>query len=83
MRNCFAVWSEVLYKGGHCILVLDNSYCTKFGMPLTEALIKIAVEEVGGFKHLGSFEDPIPNERRVRPYHNGSKVEIIVVLRKY
>jgi len=83
MRNCFMTWSEVLHKGGHCVLVLDNSNSKKYNMPLTEALIKIAVEEVGGYKHIANFEDPIPNERRVRRYHNGSKTEIIIVLRRY
>jgi len=82
MRNCFKTWLQVLFKDGHCILVLDNSYSKKYKMPLTEALIKIAVNEVGGYKHIANFEDPIPNDRRVRRHHNGSKSEIIVVLKR-
>ena len=83
MRNCFITWLEVLHRGGLCVLVLDNSISKKYNMPLTEALIRIAVEEVGGYKQIASFEDPIPNERRVRRYHNGSKTEIIIVLKRY
>ena len=83
MRNCFIIWSDTLHKGGDCVLVLDNSTSKKYEMPLTEALIKIATEEVGGYKHIATFEDPIPNERRVRRHHVGSKTEIIIVLRRY
>jgi hypothetical protein len=46
MHNCFKSWLEVLYKDGHCVLVLDNSYSKKYKMPLTEALIKIAVNDL-------------------------------------
>lgn len=82
MCNCFKAWSEVLFKDGYCVLVLDNSYSKKYKMLLTDVLIKIAVNEVGGYKHIANFEDPIPNDRRVRRHHNGSKTEIIVVLRR-
>ena len=82
MHNCFQAWLEVLYKDGYCVLVLDNSYSKKYKMSLTEALIKIAVDEVGGYNHIVNFEDPIPNDRRVRRHHNGSNYEIIVVLKR-
>lgn len=82
MSSCFKAWLEVLPKGGHCVLVLDNSYSKKYKMPLTEAMIQIAVDVVGGYKHIANFEDPIPNDRRVRRHHNGSKYEIIVVLKR-
>lgn len=82
MRNCFMTWSEVLHPGGNCVLVLDDSISKKYNMPLTDALIKIAVEEVGGYKHIASFSDPIPDERRVRRNHNGSNTEILIALRR-
>ncbi len=82
MRNCFITWLEVLDAGGNCVLVLDDSVSKKYKMPLTDALVKIAVEEVGGYKHIASFSDPIPNDRRVRRNHNGSNTEIVVALRR-
>jgi hypothetical protein len=51
-------------------------------MPITEALINIAVNEVKGYKHVTNYEDPIPKDRRVRRHHKGSKSEIVVVLKR-
>lgn len=82
MYNCFKTWRNVIYKGGHCVLVLDDSNSKKYKIPITEALIKIAVYEVGGYKHIANFEDPIPKDRRVRRHYSGSKSEIIVVLKR-
>ncbi|MDC6385379.1 hypothetical protein D2V93_02890 [Flagellimonas taeanensis] len=82
MRICFRTWLDVLVENGKCVLVLDDSYSKKYELSLIDTIIKIACEEVGGYRHLGNFEDKIPNERRVRRNHSGSKSEIIVVLEK-
>ena len=83
MTSCFRTWSDVLGKNSHCVLVVDNSISKIYDLTLADALIKIAVQEVGGYKHIATFQDPIPNERRVRRHHKGSNTEIIIVLKRY
>lgn len=82
MRNCFEVWLDILEAKGNCVLVLDNSYSKQYDMPLVDALIEIAANEVCGYRHISNYEDPIPNDRRVRRHHSGSNSEIIVFLKR-
>lgn len=82
MEKCFKTWLSFLKDNGKCVLVFDNSFSKKYKMPLVDAIVEIACNKVGGYRHLGNFEDEIPNERRVRRNHAGSKSEIIVVLEK-
>lgn len=82
IKKCFVTWHQVLKSNGYCVLVLDDSYSRKYGMPLTDALIQIATVEVGGYKYINSVKNPIPGNRRVRRHHKGSKSEIIIILKR-
>lgn len=82
MEKCFKTWIEFLKDKGKCVLVFDNSFSKKYQVPLVDVIVDIACNKVGGYKHLGNFEDEIPDERRVRRNHTGSKSEIIVILEK-
>lgn len=82
MRKSFALWRELLPRGGHCIMIVGDSWCNAYDTDLPKALMTIAQKEVGGFKCTGSYADRIPGIRRVRRSYTGNSSETILVLKK-
>lgn len=80
-RSCLTLWQEALIPNGKCILVLGDTHCRKYNMPLPDAIAQIATQEIGGYSVLWKYSEPIPNDRRVRRGYCGNLMETILVLR--
>ncbi|MGA9627721.1 MAG: DNA methyltransferase [Bryobacteraceae bacterium] len=80
MRQCFKRWKTVLKPQKYCILVVGDGSSEVQGANLPEIISGIATDEVGGYVHVYSHAEAIPNERRVRRGLTGSTSETVVVL---
>lgn len=81
MKSCFAKWRTDLKANGYCILVVGDGSSQVQDANLPEIISHIATHEVGGYTHVSSHTESIPNERRVRRGLTGSTSETIVILR--
>ena len=75
-------WKKYLKVSGKCILILGDSFCKSYNLDLPEAIEKIAIEEVKGYKLLFKMRNLIPDKKRVRKNLRGNKYETILVLEK-
>ena len=82
MRACLRRWRDVLTPAGICVVVLGDNICRQYGLPLPDAVAKVATKEVGGYSVVSQETDPIPNERRSRRNCRGNLSETVLVLRK-
>ena len=80
MRSCLKLWSRELPPNGRCVLVLGDTWSRVYKMFLPDLVIKIATDDVGGYKLQAKYSDEIPTIRRVRRAYRGSEMETIVVL---
>lgn len=83
MKSCFSKWRTDLKANGYCILVVGDGSSEVQDGNLPEIISRIATHEVGGYTHVSSHTESIPNERRVRRGLTGSTSETIVILRNH
>lgn len=81
MRQCLRRWRDVLKVSGKCVLVVGDKASKTYKMPLADAIIKIALQEVGGYLLEHKYKDSIPDIRRVRRNCRGSLSETIIILK--
>ena len=82
MKACLKKWKTVLQENGKCILFLGDNYSKKYQMSLPDAIEKIAVTEIGGYRLIFKHISIIPQIRRIRRNYQGNKEETILVLEK-
>jgi hypothetical protein len=82
LRSCLKNWRAILPSGGWCVLIVGDSPSRKYGMPLPDAVQRIATEEVMGYECQWNHTDAIPVIRRVRREYRGNMAETVVALRK-
>jgi hypothetical protein len=82
MRQCFALWKKVLSPTGRCVLILGDSYSRLYRASLPDAIIRIAVNEIGGYRVVSKHTEKIPDLRRVRRGLSGNRRETILVLER-
>ena len=82
LRRCFVLWKDVLSPAGRCVLVLGDSYSNLYGASLPDTIIRIAVDEIGGYCVASKYTEEIPNSRRVRRGLSGNRCETILVLER-
>ena len=80
MEKCFRRWRMLLSPGGYCVLVIGDKCRRSRRTELPSTVANIAAM-TAGFSVVSSYEDTIPNKRRVRRGLSGSSSEIILVLR--
>src|ERR1700752_909361 len=59
-------WLSCLKKSGKCILILGDSFCRTYNLPLPDTIEKIIAEEIKGYKLIFKMENIIPDSKRVR-----------------
>lgn len=82
MKQCFRSWRNILSDGGYCVLILGDAMSRTYNEPLAVAIAKMATSEVGGYRQVNSYSEPIPANRRVRRGYTGSETETILVLER-
>jgi hypothetical protein len=82
MADSLELWKTVLKRGKYCILVLGDTISRRFRKPLPAVILDIALQTVGGYELVKQVSSVIPEQRRVRRNHRGSRMEIVLVLRR-
>jgi hypothetical protein len=82
MERCFVLWKKVLKPDGICVLVVGNEASRTGRDDLPGMISRLAAKDVGGYVHVCSHTEVIPNERRVRRGITGSISETVLVLRR-
>lgn len=81
MRTSLKAWTRYLRPGGRCVLVLGDSYSTKYRAPLPKVVSSIAVEEMRKYRLESEHTERIPQINRVRRECSGNQNETILVLK--
>jgi hypothetical protein len=81
LRSCLKNWHNILRPGGVCVIVLGDSHCRSYDLPLHAAVSSIATTELKSYELIWMQEEPIPDRRRVRRSYRGSLTETIIALR--
>lgn len=71
---------KVLKPNGKCVLVLGDIRRSGHTTDTAQLVMKMAVNELGGFRCLHMVEDTIPDMRRSRRENRGTSKEYIIIL---
>ena len=82
LRRCLTLWKRILSPKGRCVLVLGDSYSRSYGVSLPDMVIRLAVNEIGGYRVASRYTEEIPDSRRVRRGFSGNHLETVLILEK-
>lgn len=84
MRKCLSEMHRVLKRGGYCVLVLGDVARNGKEKNTARILSNLAVDVTnGGFEEEELYSDVIPDNRRSRRRTRTTKIERILVMRKF
>lgn len=81
MINCFSGWSKLQYKGDRCVLIIGDMNIKYSGnnCSLSDVMIDIAKDY---YRIIETYQDPIPETRKVVKGNDRIKREIILVFER-
>ncbi|MCL4519877.1 MAG: hypothetical protein M1587_11850 [Thaumarchaeota archaeon] len=77
IRKSLRLWQDLNLKWRRCVLVLGDVWCSEYDCSLPEAVQRIAVEEVGGYRMIWRMVSEIPDSRRVRRNGRGTENDVL------
>ena len=81
MEKCFKKWARIQEKGGKCIVIIGDILVNynKERLSLSDVMVKMASKY---YCLIESFNDPIPESKKMVKGNNGIKKEIILVFER-